>query len=655
MQKGDLSMRIDEIEAENFRCLKSVKASLHNLTVFVGRNGSGKSSMLHALDTLFKPKASITEEDFFNRDTDGPIEIKVTFTDFTNEERREFHAFIQNDRMIVTKIISYDSELDRFSEEYFSYESQVPRFAEIREIEGAREKTKALRELIAEGTLDGLDGSPRSEAETLEIMRRFEEEHPGLTELVRTKVHFFGARNIGGGKLDKYTRFIFLPAVKEASEETEGRESSINRLLDVLVLREIENRKDIVSFRDEIIQEVVEKYSPENLGGLDEISNSISETLSRYSPGSGLVLKWNEAEPPQIDLPSVTCDVSEDGFEGCVERKGHGLQRALILTLLEHLALTSAAEELKGDKTEESTDRETLRIDTILAIEEPEIYLHPSRARYLSKILLILAENNGKKSHTQVVYTTHSPYFVGLDRFDDLRLCRKSRDGEEIPCTRIGSYDLESASNRLEEIYGRRRELGNPRDNFKIRSVPVMNAVMNEGFFGDLVVLLEGPSDVGVLWKVQEILKKDWDQRSISLIPTGGKDSIIRPRIIFEGLGIPSFVLFDTDNLTNRTNQVFGRLLKIPGNNLPQEKIHDDWAYNEGNMEDELKRLISEGTYEEIWEQVERELECDDARVRKNPEAMARFIEKVYERGLTLPHYENIVSRITDLHDRTMR
>ncbi len=54
----------------------------------------------------------------------------------------------------------------------------------------------------------------------------------------------------------------------------------------------------------------------------------------------------------------------------------------------------------------------------VLAIEEPELYQHPSRQRHLASVLLNLAEGAlpGVAKNTQVIYTTHSPLFVGLDR-----------------------------------------------------------------------------------------------------------------------------------------------------------------------------------------------------------------------------------------------
>jgi len=641
-------MRIEKITVKNFRSLKDITTNFYNLIAFVGRNNSGKSSMLHAIDIFFTPRAKIDSEDFYDRHVETPIEITLNFSHFTPKEKDEFSTYINNDELIVTKIIYWDEAASDSVEEYYSFSKQIPEFVEIRNISGALDSRKAFNELVEKGTLPDLKGKPRSVAELEKIMKTYEDEHPERLVLVKTKGTFFGARNVGGGILDKYTKFIFLQAVKEASEEVVGKNSAVNRLIDMIVMENIQNREDLISFREEINQRISEKYSPENLGQLDELSSLITTTLTRYSPGSEMLLEWDEVVPPNIPFPSVSCSIFEEGFEGDVSRQGHGLQRAVILTLLEHLTYAIAARIGGSDKGSQPSP---LRIDSILAIEEPELYLHPSRCRYFSNILLQLAERDirGAGSSTQILYSTHSPYFVGLERFDNIRLFKKRQLKNQVPFTEINYYSIAHAAARFEEVCGS-RTYRNPVENFRLRSLPVMNTIMNEGFFADLVVIIEGQSDLGVLWKLQEILGKNWDQSSISMLPARGKGNIIKSKIIFDGLKIPNYVVFDKDISIDRNNQRLLRLVNFGGIELPTIKIHNKWAYNDHNLESELIRMLTEETYEEIWGKINAELDCDDERIRKNPEATARFTEIVYERDLNLPHYENIIKKIDELH-----
>lgn len=635
-------MKILSVKITNFRCLKEVEIPLNDMTVFVGRNGTGKSSILKAIDIFYDLRADISEEDFCNRNTDDPIEIGLTFIDFTPSEEEDFSFYIHDNEMIITKRVSWVE--GEPIPEYFAYSKQISEFAEIRSIESKMELRRALRALMDENKYPDLEGSFGSAAQALQIMREYEQEHPEYLELIESKGHFLGARNIGGGSLDNYTKFILLPAVKEATEEVEGRDSSFYRLLDAIVLADIESRGDLVDFRDDIYRRIRKVYSPENLGGLDDISSDISRRLGFYAPGSELKLRWDRVTPPQINLPTIYCTLIEDEFEGEISRKGQGVQRALILTLLEYLAASTyeVVEEEAG----------ITRTDIILAIEEPEIYLHPSRCRYFSEVLRQLTELYEVTDETpriQVIYSTHSPHFVGLDRFDNIRLFRKiRRAGDEIPTTNINFYTLEDASERFAKICKRRPEEIS-RENFRIRSVPMMTTLTHEGFFADLVILLEGPSDLGALWGVQRELEKGWEKYSIALLPLGNKHNILKAGIIFNGLNIPTYIVFDWDIEEQTTNERILRLLGEPIN-YPDELVHDTWAIHEINLEETLKQSLGEENFDRIWVEVGTEFKCRPNRIKKNEEATDKFIEIAYELGFSIPLLEQIVKKITKLY-----
>ena len=54
----------------------------------------------------------------------------------------------------------------------------------------------------------------------------------------------------------------------------------------------------------------------------------------------------------------------------------------------------------------------TFRDDAILAIEEPELYLHPHAERNLSKLFREIAGQG-----SQLFYSTHSSRFVDIEYF----------------------------------------------------------------------------------------------------------------------------------------------------------------------------------------------------------------------------------------------
>ena len=44
-------------------------------------------------------------------------------------------------------------------------------------------------------------------------MAEFERDHAELLETVEREEQFFGPKEVGGGKLDKFTKFVLVPAV----------------------------------------------------------------------------------------------------------------------------------------------------------------------------------------------------------------------------------------------------------------------------------------------------------------------------------------------------------------------------------------------------------------------------------------------------------
>ncbi|GAI50425.1 unnamed protein product, partial [marine sediment metagenome] len=237
----------------------------------------------------------------------------------------------------------------------------------------------------------------------------------------------------------------------------------------------------------ELEERVKELYSSENLTELPELGASISKTLEIFAPGSKLNLEWDELKPLDLPLPAAKATLIEDNFEGEISHKGHGLQRALIVTLLQHLATIVPVEPTtRGLGQEETTVLEPKGLessrgpDLILAIEEPELYLHPSRCRYLANLLLQLAERPGVGlgASNQIIYTSHSPYFVDLHRFDQIRLVRKVLSPDSpVPQSVVTRFSLSQAAKELAKVCN--ADPANfTRDSFKARAMPVMNAIV---------------------------------------------------------------------------------------------------------------------------------------------------------------------------------
>jgi predicted ATP-dependent endonuclease of OLD family len=659
-------MLIKKLEVKNFRSIQKGCLGCDNVTALLGRNGSGKSSFLYALETFYNVAAPVSIEDFFNHDTDSPIEIRLTYGDLRSDEQQTFRSYISDNLLIVTKRISYEN--GKFVQRYYAAVLQIPKFAEIRAKSGKTERRTAWNQLVdSPGDLVDLGEKAKSADEADRYMDEYESRHPGLMVPFEKEQQFFGPKNIGGGKLDKFTRYVLIPAVREASDEASGKKGAIYQILDMIVLRKIEARRDIQAFKADFEEKAKKLYSSENLTELRVLGASISETLSRFAPGSYLKLDWDEFEPPQVQTPAAIPTLIEDNFEGEISRKGHGLQRALILTLLQHLAMIAPKETINGEPSQEIASSfpeshvPSPGPDLILAIEEPELYLHPSRCRYLCELLVQLAENPGRGlgSRNQIIYTTHSPYLVNLHRFDKIRVIRKKPSQEcPIPNSSVTRFTFDECAKELARICN-----ANPadftRESVQARATSIMNTIVNEGFFSDVVLIVEGPSDVGILWKLQEIMNKQWAELGIVVVPAGGKNNIDRPTVVFRGLSIPTYFIFDGDASHKgkgddkekdaiRRNHRYLCLAGVAPEDFPKTQIDKNWAVFEENLEKELEKALGSKDFQVIRTQIASELGYPEAaQAIKNIEGAARFIEVVYQNRKRVPVLEEIIERVT--------
>lgn len=649
-------MLIDKIEINNFRSIKKVSLNCDNLTVIIGRNGAGKSSILKAIEIFYDVSSSVTNEDYFNNDISEPIEINITFNALKDEEKEEFKSYLKDDKLSVTKRIKCED--DKHVQKYYATLPQIPQFAEVRKCAG-RDKINKFKELIDERILAGLDAKVKSATDVDAAMAIYEDAHKELLTPVEKEEQFFGVKSVGGGKLDKFTKFVFVPAVREATDEIGGKKSAVYQLLDMIVYRKINARKDIKEFKDEFEQKIKLLYSSDNLTELPELGVSISKTLEIYAPGSSLNLTWVNVKPPEVPMPDSKATLVEDNYEGEITRKGHGLQRALILSLLQHLAV--AVPEPIEDEPKEVGPQPTTGPDLILAIEEPELFLHPTRCRYMSNLLNDLANKPGigLGSNNQVLFASHSPYFIDLKWFYQIRVVKKVKDEEtQTVQSKITFLTFEKAKDKIVKITGIDPDIVT-KESFKARATPVMNAIVNEGFFADVVVIVEGLSEVGVLWKIQELLGKDWNRRGITVIPVDGKNNIDRPAIIFKGLEIPVYVLFDGDShnkgkgnderSTIKTNHRLLKLLNGQVVDFPDDVVTDKYSIFGGKLEKYLINTLGEEKYREIIDIIKTELGYSEDRECKNSEGMARIVEIAYQKGLKLPMLEAIVEKITSL------
>jgi predicted ATPase len=577
-------MLIRSLRVRNYRCILDESLSCDELTALVGPNGSGKSSFINALDLFYSPAPRVSIDDFYAKDAGRDIEIEVTFYRLSTKATELFGTYMQGDELTVVRVISLDD--GRVDAKYHGSSLQLPEFAAVRALEKAGAQKGPYGEVrTAHPELPAWTNQQAA----LDAMASWEADAANAATCVRMRDdgQFFGFGGVGRGYLGKFTRWILVPAVREAGEDaTEGKGSVISELMDLVVRTTLSRRKEIQDLRARTNADYKTLMDPANLTELETLRTDLSATLATYAPGAGVAISWQATGDIEVPLPKADLRLVEDGFESSVARTGHGLQRSFILTMLQHLAKARSTAATVPDPTGaeigvDTPNGTTAELpDLVLAIEEPELYQHPNRQRHLARVLLDLASGvlPGVAGNTQVLYTTHSPLFVGIDRFDQVRRVRKERlETNQPKITRVASTSLDLVA---AELHRAAATGGAPFTGATLRPrlQALMTPWMNEGFFADVVVLVEGEDDRAAI--LGQALADDvsLESEGIAVIPCLGKCSLDRPHVVFSQLGLPVYVIWDSDQGAGPQSQEANKATNKGLLRLVNEEL-EDWPH----------------------------------------------------------------------------
>ena len=161
----------------------------------------------------------------------------------------------------------------------------------------------------------------------------------------------------------------------------------------------------------------------------------------------------------------------------------------------------------------------------VILIEEPELYLSPPSQRHLHTQLHRLAA----RGRNQVLYSTHSPVFLGVDRLDQLVLVRRDH--------RTGTTLLQP------EALPRAQAL---------RVVAELDAERAEIFLSRAVMLVEGRTEKLAFPFVFRALGYDADREAIAIVDCAGKGNIPLFAEVCNACQIPYVVVHDRDAARGR-------------------------------------------------------------------------------------------------------
>jgi predicted ATP-dependent endonuclease of OLD family len=442
-------MMIKKLSIKNYRSIEALNIELNGISAFIGPNNAGKSNILSALNLVlgetYPGSRSFAENDFHNRDTSHPIEIKVIF----NSSLGDFY----HQAIWGFSLKAYETS-GGIEAEYYA----VDQNGEVLQYYSGGNNMKVSNEMRDKALVlfFGLNRDIESQLRT-------------------TQWTIYG-------KLLKHLNYKLPQASKAEFDRTV--KASTHHL----------DSEDFVKFK-EIMQTVVQENT-----GLE-----INMEFQAFDP-------INLYKDLKLLLKESTQAIQ---FEA--QDMGRGVQGVIALGLL-------------------LSYKRLVRDAPMLLIEEPETYLHPHGCRHFYSNLKNLAHEG-----IQIIYSTHSPFFIPLEDYKNIFLTRKT-NGKTV------------VSHITDDVLV---------DNLKV--VSMFNEKLNETFFANTAILVEGAVDKILLARAFELGEVQPDIKNISIAECGGNGEIKFVSKILTALGINVIVLCDSDAGNDTTRRELEEITEIVG------------------------------------------------------------------------------------------
>jgi len=523
-------MRIQHLRIHNYRSIRDLEMECLPFVRLLGPNNHGKSNLLAALEFCLSTSAKPVEQDFFIKRGEGDNElwVEVTFAELTEQEKNTFKKYVQSDGTVC---IRKTARIQNGGIEVF-YNGYVER-PDLEWLNSDKATDYTRRESVNRTPLKDLvpPSGRLTKAHIEEAQQKYIEQHRNDLKFSRVLEEgpLLGPKNIGGGVLPD---FYLIPAVRDLTDEIKVKTTTtFGRLLNRAV-RDMAERDQRFRAAREQLEEVVRSL---NVRGEDEQRSNQLAHLERLIEEQ--LRTWDvkvniEVTPPELErlFELGTYVHLTDEVKTTADRKGHGLQRAMMFALLRAWAKILREERSSRDQEEGPAPRKQSD-SVIFAMEEPELFLHPHAQRRLAMTLREIAET----PEHQLFICTHSTHFVDLGHYKEVAIITKPSP-EEGSCIR----------QCVKELFE-----GDDTDDRKKRfhMAQWINPDRGEMFFAKRVVFVEGETEKVVLpYLARRLGIFDPD---ISIIDCGSKHNLPLYVAIAEAFKIPYLVIHDEDSLPN--------------------------------------------------------------------------------------------------------
>lgn len=494
-------MKLKRLRIRNFRCYKEeISIDIEDFTTFIGRNDSGKSTILDALALFFdeyKPDgddACITGDKQDMRiicefcdlpreiiiDTDHPTTLSGEWL-LNSEDNLEIHRVFsgQNKTPKQTGIFAYANH------------PTTAKYSDLLYLKRNELQGRA-REL-------GVDLANVDQRVNSDLRRAIWGAAPELSPVaMEIDLEKEDAKKIWSILSKQLPIFAIFHSDRKSTDQDDEAQSPMKSAVDEAI-REKQVELDAVV---EHVKSQVEKIAHDTVEKIRQMDPELAQELNpRFSkPNWSKVFSISLTDDDQIPI----------------NKRGSGVRRLILLNFFR----ATAERRLEQDNAP----------GVIYAIEEPETSQHPNNQKLLVSALRELAEQPG----CQVLITTHTPVLVKNLPIESLRYIQKTDDAQQVYAYNDDTYKRVA------------KALGIIPDH-DVKVFIGLEGVNDIDFLKNITkMLIDNGEDVIDLTKLE-------DNGEIVFIPLGGSSlSLWTHRLA--GLNRPEFHLYDRDDAPPATS-----------------------------------------------------------------------------------------------------
>lgn len=392
-------MNIIQVKIENFRGYKDeVVIDFNDLTVFVGKNDIGKSTILEALDIFFNENKGVVkiDKDDINKQAleagNKNIKISVVFSDLpetltidTSNPTTLSEEYLLNSNGQLEIIKIYPNA----GKEKVFIRANHPTYQDCNDL--LLKKIRELQKILDDNNIECEHRSKSA------VIRKSIWEHFS-NDLALDEIDIDVTKEDAKNIWEQLKNYMPLYSLFQSDRKNSDGDSEVQNPMK-LAVQEILKDEALKSSLDQVAHEVevkLQEVATKTLEKLNEMNPEIAESLSPVIPTPNS-LKW-------IDVFKNVSISGDDDIP--INKRGSGVKRLILLNFF---------------RAEAERRQQEQNIPSIVyAIEEPETSQHPNHQRKLIEAFITLSSID----KTQIILTTHSPSIVKLLEFEHLKLIK---------------------------------------------------------------------------------------------------------------------------------------------------------------------------------------------------------------------------------------